>query len=41
MDYPIHIDTISMEMSILYFYGVAGQNFYKMMNFCLWRLGLS
>ena len=26
MEYPIHIDTISMELSVLYL-GVAGQNF--------------
>ena len=34
MEYPIHIDTISMELSILYFQWVASQNFYKMMYFC-------
>ena len=31
MDYHIHIDTKSMELSILYFKGVTGQNFNKMM----------
>ena len=30
MDYPIHIDTISMDLSILYLKGLPGQIFYKM-----------
>ena len=34
MDDPKHIDTISMELSIVYFKGLLGQNFYKMMYFC-------
>ena len=34
MDYPMNIDTISMEKCILYFKGFVSQNFYKMMYFC-------
>ena len=37
MDYPIHIETINMELLILYFNG-QGQYFYKMMFFCARRL---
>ena len=36
--YPIHIDTISMQLSILYIKGFTGRNFYKMMYFYPWRL---
>ena len=36
--YLIHIDTISMELSINVFKGVAGQNFYKMMHFLLLKI---
>ena len=35
IDYPIPIGTISMALSILYFKGITGQHFYKMMYFCL------
>ena len=35
---PFHIDTLRMELSILYLKGVAGQNFYKVVYFFLWRL---
>ena len=35
MGHPIHVDSLSMELSILYFKGlIAGLNFYKMMYFC-------
>ena len=34
IDYLIHIDTISLELSVLYFKGAAGQIFYKMKYFC-------
>ena len=33
MDYPIHIDMISMDLSIWYFKGLPVKNFYKMMYF--------
>ena len=29
MDYPIHIDTISMELSIIYFKGLSDNNSIK------------
>ena len=29
MDYPTHIDTISMDLSIMYLKGLPGQIFYK------------
>ena len=34
MEYPIHNDTISMELSILYFKGLPSQKFYKNIYFC-------
>ena len=30
MDYPIHIDTISMDLSILYFKGLPAKYFIKL-----------
>ena len=41
MDYPILIDTVSMELSNLYFKGVTGQNFFQMMYFCPRKMVLS
>ena len=38
IDYPIHIETVSMELSILYFKGLTFKIFYKMMYFCPYRL---
>ena len=41
MDYPIHIDAISTDLSILYFEGLPVQISKNMMYFCPWRLFLS
>ena len=35
MDYPIHIDAISMELSILYFKGLPVKIFYKLLKIVL------
>ena len=35
MDYPLHIDTISMNLSISHIKGFSAKNFYKMMTFAL------
>ena len=42
MEYPIHINTISMGLSILYFKGLPVKaSIYKMMYYCPRRLFLS
>ena len=37
MDFPIHIDAISMGLSILHFLGVKARIFLILVCFCLWK----